>query len=331
MLDDAPPPPSVPRDAPPAPPDDGAAGRAPGPGGPLGAPVAIVVPLCAPDGARAEGRLYLAEGPVLAGVVLTPAMGVAARYYDAFASELASLGLTVLVAELRGIATSSVRAGRAVDFGYYELAALDLPAALAALRERCRGVPIFLAGHSLGGQISLLFAALFPGEVAGVALMASGSPHYLGWPAGVRLGVLGVFGLLTRISRGLGYLPGRALGFGGREARRLIAEWAAWGRTGRLEPRGAPPALDRAFAQIDLPVLSLSFGGDRWAPFGPIEELLAMVPRAPKTRVHFRRGALGAPVDHFRWAKHPARPARALADWALDAAVRGGAGRAPRS
>jgi predicted alpha/beta hydrolase len=323
----------VPHDAPPhppAPPDDAGArpGAAPAGEGAPG-PVAIVVPLGAPDGVSAEGRLYLGEGPVRAGVVLTPAMGVPARYYDAFAAELAAHGLSVLVAELRGIGTSSVRAGRGVDFGYHELAALDLPTALAALRERCEGVPLFLAGHSLGGHVSLLFAALFPGEVAGVALIASGSPYYLAWPAGYRLGALALFRLLAGISRRLGYLPGRALGFGGREARRLIAEWAVWGRTGRLEPRGAPPGLGRAIAALDLPVLSLSFGGDRWAPYGPIEELLAALPRAQKTRVHFRRGALGAPVDHFRWAKHPARPARALADWALAAAAGGEAPAGP--
>src|SRR5687768_13204471 len=94
---------------------------------PLPAPSAVEsLPLEAADGARWELRLQRPAVAVRAPVLCVPAMGVPARFYAPLQAELARAGFLAAVTELRGHGTSTVRAGRRVDFGYHELLSLDL-------------------------------------------------------------------------------------------------------------------------------------------------------------------------------------------------------------
>ncbi len=251
-----------------------------------------LVPLVAADGARSEGRLFAPPAGATASAVAVclPAMGVDARYYDPFAQALAARGVAALIAELRGNGSSSLRAGRGVDFGYRELV-VDVATAVAAARDRFPGLPIRLVGHSLGGHLSVLFVALRPREVDGVVLIAAGSPYFRAYAGRGRAFVLLGSLALRGISAALGYLPGRTVGFGGREARRLIAEWAFLARSGRFAFAGAPADLPAALAAADLPVLALSLAEDRYAPRGAVDHLAGMLGGAALTRRHTRRGS----------------------------------------
>jgi predicted alpha/beta hydrolase len=282
-----------------------------------------IVPVTAPDGARSEARLFVPDGAPRAVAVCLPAMGVEAGYYDPLGSALAELGLAALVAELRGNGTSSLRARRGVDFGYRELVELDVASAVSAARERFPGAPIYLLGHSLGGQVSVLFAAMCPGRVDGVAIVAAGTPYFRAYAGGHRATILAASIVFPALGAILGYLPGRAVGFGGREARRLIAEWGRSIRTGRFAFAGEPPDLRAAMAAVTLPVLAVSLEEDVLAPRGATDHLAGMLPRAALTRRHTARGELGDGIDHFRWVRRPAPVARIVADW-IDAS-RGGA------
>jgi predicted alpha/beta hydrolase len=136
-------------------------------------------------------------------------MGVPARFYEPLAQELAERGLGAVTAELRGIGSSSVRVRRGVDFGYHELALKDLPAVTSAAREVYPEAPVFLLGHSLGGQVSALYASAYPERVHGLILVASGSPYFRNWRFPANLGVLVGSQLMRGISSVLGYYPGR--------------------------------------------------------------------------------------------------------------------------
>jgi len=274
-----------------------------------------LVPLVAADGARSGGRLFEpADGAPEAVAVCLPAMGVDARYYDPFAQALAARGVAALVAELRGNGSSSLRAGRGVDFGYRELV-VDVATAVAAARERFPGLPIRLVGHSLGGHLSVLFAALRPREVDGIVLIAAGTPYFRAYRGRGRAYVLLGSLALRGISAALGYLPGRTVGFGGREARRLIAEWAHLARSGRFVVAGAPADLQATLAAADLPVLALSLAEDSYAPRGAVDHLAGMLAGAALTRRHTRRGELGGGIDHFRWVRKSDRVADIVVDW----------------
>src|SRR5262249_51405398 len=144
-------------------------------------------------------------------------MGVQARFYDPLGRALARHGLSAAVGELRGLGSSSVRASRREDFGYFDLLARDWPALRDTIRARWRHSPLFLLGHSLGGHLHSLWAAWHPDEIDGLILVASGSVDFRGWPAAQRPLILAGTQLASAIASLRGHFPGHRVGFGGRE------------------------------------------------------------------------------------------------------------------
>lgn len=274
--------------------------------------------ILAADGAESEALVVTRERgqPVEAVVLCTPAMAVPARFYEPLARELASRGLGVVVSELRGVGSSSVRPRRGVDFGYHELALRDLPAVLEATRSVFPQAPLFLLGHSLGGQVSALYASAHPEAARGLILVASGSPYFHAWPFPRNLGVLAFSQVLRGVSAVMGYLPGRRLGFAGTEARRLIREWASLAVRGRFQVAGSPHDFEALLPQLSLPLLALSFDDDRLAPRYAVEHLASKMPRASVTHRHLLPREVGVPsLNHFQWAKHPAPVADVITEW----------------
>ncbi len=134
------------------------------------------------DGARTAASVFAHENSNAPVIIIWPAMGVSARFYQSFAQELMrGASVHVVTPDLRGIGASSLRASRKVDFGYATLAQLDWPAAIAAVRARFPASPIYLFGHSLGGQLNALYAARAPESIAGLIFVASGNVWHRGW------------------------------------------------------------------------------------------------------------------------------------------------------
>lgn len=268
------------------------------------------------DGARAELMLVSpADERALRAVVLwLPAMGVPARHYLALADGLASQGVATAIHEWRGIGSSDRRAGRRSDWGYRELLSQDLAASLDAARRQSPGVPLVVGGHSLGGQLAALFAALHPSSFTGLVLVASGSPFWRMFPRGPLIRI--AYGAAPVLAALRGHLPGRWLGFAGNEARGVTVDWARSGWTGRYAARGLDTDLEQGLAQLDLPVLGIRFEDDWLVPPGSLEWLLAKLPRAKATRLVFGAELLeGRPPDHFAWMKAPAAVAGRIAGW----------------
>ncbi len=98
-------------------------------------------------------RYALAAGAARAAIVLMPALGVAARYYEPLLRHLAAQGVDAAALDLQGQGASSVRASRRAqdNYGYRELLEQDWPAAIAAARQALTpGVPLFLMGPQPG-------------------------------------------------------------------------------------------------------------------------------------------------------------------------------------
>ncbi|MER7277459.1 alpha/beta fold hydrolase [Dactylosporangium sp. NPDC000244] len=254
------------------------------------------------------------DAPTLA--VLWPAMGVPARYYRKFAGELAAAGVAVVVADLRGTGASSPRPGRGSRYGLGDLTA-DVDAVLTHLKPRRAGRRTILVGHSLGGQACALHLAFeaagaygAASDVAGLALIAVGLPYWRSYPGGQRLPILLQTQALGVASAALRVWPG--WGFGGRQARGVIRDWAYTARAGRY-PRLGGVDVEAAFANVRTPVLAVDVAGDRYTPPGTVSRLLDKLSGAPVTR---ERYAPEAAVDHFRWAKHGEELAGRVAAWA---------------
>lgn len=268
------------------------------------------------DGHRYGASLHRAadaQAPVL---VFWSALGTPARFYARFAAALAAGGVHVVTADWRGIGSSSLRAGRGVDFGYRELVEFDTSLLVDQVRERFPQAPIWLGGHSLGGQLSALTATRRRDEVAGLVLIASGTSFRHCYRGGARIGVDFIAALAEGVTGLVGYFPGRQLGFGGREARTLMKDWARVARSGRYQLHHAADDYEAALATLQQPVLALSFAADTWAPAAAADHLLAKMPQARPTRWRWSTADSGGQaLDHFSWARAPERVAPRVAAW----------------
>jgi predicted alpha/beta hydrolase len=264
------------------------------------------------DGASADLVLYRPTGKETAALLWVPALGVAARHYEPFALALAAHGIAVAVHEWRGIGSSDRRASRRSNWGYRELLGDDLPASLRALREAVPSVPLYVGGHSLGGQLATVLASITTLPLAGLALVGSGSPYWRNFKPWVGLALVAA-PLLANL---LGRLPGRRIGFGGNEARGVIGDWSRSGRSGRYAGRGIDVDLEAALRTQRAPVLALRLRDDWFGPEASLAFLLGKIPDAPRhIEVIGPDDLAGAPADHFAWMKVPNDIARRLAEW----------------
>lgn len=246
-------------------------------------------------------------------ILIQPAMGVKAGYYQKLAEGLHDAGYSAAIAELRGHEESGGRRpGWGYDFGYHEMLHEDWPLAVDAVKARFPQAPLYLLGHSLGGQISSLHAAAYPGMAAGLILIACSSVYWKLWPK-TFLAYSQVVPLAARL---IGHFPGQYFGFAGREARGVMADWARQARTGRFMLGRPRTDYEDRLAAVTLPVLGISFSTDFFAPKHAMDGLLGKMPRAALTRHHLDPDALGFDkIDHFRWVRQPAIVLPRIQDW----------------
>ncbi|GGK36606.1 alpha/beta hydrolase family protein [Nocardia camponoti] len=240
--------------------------------------------------------------PGAATLVVLPALGVDARYYQRFAEVAQAQGFHVLTLDYRGQGDSPLALSRATRFGYADLITGDLTEAIAWVRERETG-PLILVGHSLGGQLTAGLESLTPGQFDGLVLVAAGTPHWRAFNGRARMVPLVLPTVFAGVARVQGVFDGRRFGFG-RQSAKLIGDWARMTRTGwwSREPR---LALNR-----DFPLLAISFDGDTLAPASSVDALARLFEGAAPTRVHF-----GEPAGHTAWLKRPDTVTEAIARW----------------
>ncbi|GAB3762324.1 alpha/beta fold hydrolase [Ramlibacter monticola] len=258
-----------------------------------------------------------AEPPTL--LLMVPAMGVAAAFYEPFAARLRAAGIAVRLLDMPGQGSSPLSARRGDDYGYREIVEELLPDAVRAARRELPQGRILLAGHSLGGQLAVLASAELSPALDGLVLVAAGTAHWRSWPAGRRLQACCAVHAIATLAALLPWYPGDRVGFGGAQSRRFMRDWRHNARTGqyRLEgsARGAE-ALRSALREVRLPVLALSIRNDPIAPEGALLELLAHLPAARVRRVTVSGLLAHAPWKrHFSWARQSAGVEDALLAW----------------
>lgn len=277
-------------------------------------PAVITLPAISADGATAEVLLQLPAGDMGHVIYWLPALGVSARQYLPLAQALAEWGIAVAIHEWRGLGSSNHRAGRSDDWGYRELLEKDLPAGVAALRARLPQASYWMGGHSLGAQLAPLYASLHPQQVKGLLVIAGGAPYWRCFPQGWAFWL--AFALAPWLARLVGYLPGRRIGFGGNEARGLIADWARSGRGGRYAAAGMSEDFEQRLGQLALPLLALRMHDDWLVPQPSLAWLLGKMPHNRVTQeVVVSADFDGKPADHFGWMKTPAPLAWRIAQW----------------
>ncbi|WP_172381798.1 alpha/beta fold hydrolase [Streptomyces sp. MNP-20] len=289
------------------------------------APLPLLARIEPASGVSLVARVLRHQDPTAPVAVVLPAMGASARFYLPFVRALHKEGLTVVTADQRGHGESVPRVARGVRFGYRELLEEDLPALLETVRRELPDRPVILVGHSLGGQLALLYAATHPADVDAIALVASGSVWYRGFEGPRALRNLVAGQLFAALATAIGYWPGKRFRFGGTEATGVMRDWARQGRTGDYRPRGSTVDYERALRDLTHPVLAVGVAGDRLAPAGSRRHLLAKVPRCALEEWEYTSEAAdGKPIDHFRWVRYHAGLCTRLARWVGESVKAGG-------
>jgi predicted alpha/beta hydrolase len=273
-----------------------------------------IVPVVSKDGAHSELIFSQPNEYPRHVVYWLPALGVPAKHYQPLAEAFAARGVAMVLHEWRGIGSSDRRASRQCDWGYRELLEADIPMGVAAVRSRWPQSKLWMAGHSLGGQMSCLYASLHPQSVAGILLIASGSPYWRRFPLGVLISIAYMFA--SPLARLVGYLPGRRIGFGGNEARGVIADWSRSGRTGRYSAKGMTADFEQLLAAFKMPVFALRLRDDWLVPQASLDWLLDKMPKALRRMdVMTSERLAGQAADHFSWMKFPDALVAQLMEW----------------
>lgn len=234
-----------------------------------------------------------------------PAMGVAARHYLVFAQELAAQGTAIFIHDWRGIGSSSLRPARGVDWGYCEVLMQDLPASETAIAQHLDGLPRIVGGHSLGGQLACCHLGLAPESASRLWLVASGSPYWRAFPLRSKWWLPMAYRFLPWLAERRGFLPGRSVGFGGNESRRLIHDWARSALSGRYAADGLGVNLEAAMQQVVVDAHAVALTEDWMAPASSTRYLLSKLPRSRHRIESLNRHALGTRAGHFEWMKQP--------------------------
>jgi predicted alpha/beta hydrolase len=185
-----------------------------------------------------------------------------------------------------------------------EIVELDFPSVVSATAQRYPGRDIWLVGHSLGGQLGLVFTGLYPAEVAGVVLIATGSAWHGGFRGIRRVRNLIGSQLIALISKCIGYWPGALLGFGGRQSKAMMIDWAAQVRTGVYRGKRSSIDYEAALRSVSVDVHFIEIEGDMLAPPGCVDHLSGKLSNAKITRWRYDREASNATsLNHFSWAR----------------------------
>ncbi|MFS1524064.1 alpha/beta fold hydrolase [Microbulbifer sp. 2304DJ12-6] len=245
-----------------------------------------------------------AESPL---ALVIPAMGVPANRYRLLQKELQCLGYSTAITELPGTGESRPRPHRGADYGYNALVFAFIPQLLQLLEQQYTKGPALILGHSIGGQTGTLAARAGLTGDARVVSIASGHIHHRCWRGPQRYALLAFAPIASLTASLLGYFPGTHMGFGWREARGLMKDWARAIYTGRF----APEKCFGARRQTAQPTLHIALAGDTFAPVQAARKLAAIV--GGETREMAATYPSGNP--HLSWIKNPRPVVAAVDQW----------------
>ena len=214
----------------------------------------------ATDGRALAACRFDAEGPVKGSVIIAAAMAVPQAFYAAFARHLAARGYTAWTFDYRGIGESLTGSLRHVKADLSDWLTKDYDALLLQVSETSPQRPVFVVGHSFGGQV----APLLPSRerLAGLVNIAVGSGSMRHITPRIRRTAPLMWHVLAPLCCPLfGYFPGARLGVIGDLPSGAMFQWRRWCLTPDYLLTGEPGARE-AYASADYPVLALTFADD---------------------------------------------------------------------
>lgn len=250
--------------------------------------------------------------------ICLPAMGAPARFYRPLVKCLVKTGYNAVTSDLRGNEKHSVRPSRKMNFGYHEMITYDWPAIIKKTQEQFPGNPLYLLGHSMGGQLSALYLSINTVPVKGLITIACPSLYFRKFGRGIKAPLAMLFGsqisYLTALA--LGYFPGKKIGVGGIEARNVVKDWSFEALTGCFNITNNKYNFEKHLRDIRCPVLAISLDGDPLAPLSAIKYFHRKLKNARVTYLHLTAEDFGLKKhNHFNWIRRSQVIAREVKNW----------------
>jgi predicted alpha/beta hydrolase len=220
-------------------------------------------PFTASDGYPLIGTLYTPEHGIKANIVLCSATGVPQAFYRRFAEYATQFGYQVLTFDYRGVAQSAPKQLKGFKMSYLDWGTLDLAAAIDFLAQD--PIPLFMVGHSYGGQA----LGLAPNHAKVTAMYCFGTGAgwhgYMPFKEKMKVQVIWniIFPPMVAVT---GYLPWSKLNMGADLPIGVYQQWRKWCKNPTYffaDPE--QHALIAQYAQVKTPIYAVSALDDDWA------------------------------------------------------------------
>jgi predicted alpha/beta hydrolase len=203
---------------------------------------------------------HMPEQSPRADLVIAPGMAIPQAFYADFASFLARQGYRVWTFDYRGMGESQNGSMRACKADISQWIADDFDAVIQHASAGPDKLPLFVIGHSLGGQTTPLLPSADRIEGLVNIAVGSGAARH-NQPAVRRKAPLLWYFLTPLLCPLFGYFPGARIGIMGDIPRRAMFQWRRWCLTPDYLLTGEPGARE-AYARARYPVLGLTFSDD---------------------------------------------------------------------
>ena len=222
---------------------------------------------------------------VQASVVIAPAMGVPQSYYAAFATWLATQGLRVTTFDYRGSGESRPNTPHGGLRGF-KADLLDWARDYEAVIDHAHAAqpdqPLYLLGHSLGGQLPGLIGNQH--KVQGMLAVGAGSGYWRHNAPQLKRSVHFFWWVLVPLATRLyGYFPGGKLGVVGDLPRGVMLQWRRWCLNPHYSVGAEGKEARQNYAKVCFPVHSLCLSDDEMLTLRSIQDLLGFYSQAPST------------------------------------------------
>lgn len=238
-------------------------------------------------GHQLSATRFTGQKKILKTLVISSATGVLQGFYKKFAQYFALLGYTVYTFDYSGIGKSGsdLKALKKNTSDLKSWGSIDQAAVVEYAKEQEPNNNLILITHSIGGQIlGFNNAHTLIDKVVLVASQTGYWKHFKGlhYPKMWLLWYV-IIPVLTPL---FGYFPAKKLGLFENLPKNMVYEWSKWGKKKdyMMHFYNGP---DYFFDKIDIPILSLSFPKDHFAPGRTVDWLTAQYRNAQVERVHY--------------------------------------------
>ncbi len=229
-------------------------------------------------------------------VLVSSATAVPRRYYRHFAKALAARGFEVLTYDYRGIGGSRPASLRGFDAKTRDWALLDMAGVVDYGKRSADGRPLYLVGHSVGGQIAGL---LDNGDAIAAMVTVSAQSGYWRMQIGEQKAVvmLHVYLTLPLLATVFGYMPWSWFSSAEDLPKGAALEWSRWCRHPDYLLGDKSLPLER-YAAFEAPVLAYSIADDKWGSRKSVDAMMHGYPSVERRHIEPSAAGVG-PLGHF--------------------------------